>query len=890
MFARVAGVLVLIVLTACSGFCDPLISSNTQVILLNGVPGDAECENAYAGQLQDWVSLSRDLHARRMIVFCDQPASAAGQAGPHLQVSKANRENFLQLPSVLGKSADRLTFIIWGHGGQQGDTAVFHVRGPRITPDDIAELAEKLGKAHTTWILMFRGSGAFARKLVGKNREILSSDSSTVFANDPTGMPLLTKALRQDPGGSLASLARNLAVSTANWYSQRHLAAAEEPTLWLNGEAPQQLATTELATASSQTVQPTEVEVEKNDKQPAEPRRQAADRASTELAAIKRVRPEAFPQADAVILRSSKAYMLGTDPALVTENDQFIQVLKRDGKRFGDFDVTFFPPREELEFLVCEVLRPDGQRLALDPDAVGIAKEQLQPDYDAGQRKFFSLPGVVPGSVLHVRYRSSWKDYPMPRISMEIPIAGALPVVEASIEVRVPKDWPMHCAVEGLKSQDPVITSTGYTTSHRWRWTDLAPDAPEPLSGPHHKPSLSISTYRDWAEFSSWYRHITKLTDEVSPEVAAKAQELTRDAKTDREKVRKLYEYVTALRYVAVPLGINSVRPHAAAHVLQNQFGDCKDKANLLNAMLRSLNIPADLVLVPRFKEAYDALPGFAFNHAISRVTLEGQSLWLDSTDEVCRFGFLPPGDCGHNVLVIDGQTTGLTRLPSPEPAQQRLRLRENIDSADRGSTWTATLAADSSGCVDYQMRNDSRENPPGPGSASLLNERYRPVSSSFALERQTNTPVSDKDQNFQWHGTGTVIGLVAISGNQCTVHCPFWLPKEWEFALNRRQAPLFLNDGYPLVLEEEIQIGLPPGTEHLVLPPASHNDQGSLHWDMGWSQAEDGKLVAKLHTELRQGHLSREETAQFQKQARDLFASLAIDAKLSLSSRLSVR
>ena len=87
-------------------------------------------------------------------------------------------------------------------------------------------------------------------------------------------------------------------------------------------------------------------------------------------------------------------------------------------------------------------------------------------------------------------------------------------------------------------------------------------------------------------------------------------KELTRDAKNDRDKVLALYNYVTSLRYVAVPLGVNSFRPHAAANVLQNQFGDCKDKANLFNALLHSLKIEAHLVLVPRFSQAHERLPG----------------------------------------------------------------------------------------------------------------------------------------------------------------------------------------------------------------------------------------------------------------------------------------
>ena len=45
--------------------------------------------------------------------------------------------------------------------------------------------------------------------------------------------------------------------------------------------------------------------------------------------------------------------------------------------------------------------------------------------------------------------------------------------------------------------------------------------------------------------------------------------------------------------------GIGRYQPHAAGEVLRNQYGDCKDKANLFNALLHSLKIEANLVLVP---------------------------------------------------------------------------------------------------------------------------------------------------------------------------------------------------------------------------------------------------------------------------------------------------
>ena len=297
-----------------------------------------------------------------------------------------------------------------------------------------------------------------------------------------------------------------------------------------------------------------------------------------------------------MVLRRRSSYILADSPAVTTEQEEFIQILTPEGKRYGDFDVSYSPPFEDISFLDCEVLRPDGKLVRLDPDAIREGGEPAAGEYQQGRRKFFSLPGVVPGAVLHVRYKTEWTKFPLPHVSLEVPIAREQPVLEATISVGVPKETPFHFALEQVVAADPAIRQTSYGTTYSWRFENLPSQSREVLAPPGQQPRLLISTFPDWAAFAEWYARISKLTDEVTPEIAAKAEELTRDVKGDRAKVLALYDYVTRLRYVAVPLGVNSFRPHAAANVLRNQYGDCKDKANLFNAMLHSLKIEARLV------------------------------------------------------------------------------------------------------------------------------------------------------------------------------------------------------------------------------------------------------------------------------------------------------
>jgi len=62
------------------------------------------------------------------------------------------------------------------------------------------------------------------------------------------------------------------------------------------------------------------------------------------------------------------------------------------------------------------------------PDSIRDGAEQSVADYRASRRKFFSLPGIAPGAILHISYRTTWKEFPFPHVSQEIPIELEVPV------------------------------------------------------------------------------------------------------------------------------------------------------------------------------------------------------------------------------------------------------------------------------------------------------------------------------------------------------------------------------------------------------------------------------------------------------------------------------
>jgi hypothetical protein len=527
----------------------PLIPENSTVVLLRGLPGDLESETTFRDHLQTWMEILQTTdRVREIFLLADNPESVslatnlsprlptdtpAGQkisegaaSKPQLatRLLKADRSNFLSLAQSLAGKTNPVVVIAFGHGGKQGSIPVLHVRGPRLIPDDFDKLASQLASADSHWILLFRGSGAFARQLAHEGRRILSSECDTIFASDPVEMSLLLKILRADPIISFQALGEQVGAATANWYDERHLARTEEPTYWLGKDKPVLLAKSENSLAS----------VKPEDTSPAQPQEPSKPRpVSKELPVgwknIERIEPGKFPDADAVVLRRRFEYTLGSSPAITSEQDEFIQILSLEGKRFGDFDIAYSPPFEDINFIDCEVLRPNGELVRLDPDAIREAGEQSLADYHTGRRKFFSLPGVAPGAILHVHFRTLWKEFPLPHVSLEIPIERELPVLDLTLQVAVPKNTAFHFAFENLPvplaassqpsalespspSPDPTVKQTTYGSSYSWHFDNLRVRPAEILAPPRSHSRLMVSTFPDWAAFAQWYARISQRT------------------------------------------------------------------------------------------------------------------------------------------------------------------------------------------------------------------------------------------------------------------------------------------------------------------------------------------------------------------------------------------
>ena len=81
----------------------------------------------------------------------------------------------------------------------------------------------------------------------------------------------------------------------------------------------------------------------------------------------------------------------------------------------------------------------------------------------------------------------------------------------------------------------------------------------------------------------------------TSQDITDKALELTENCQNERCQIQNLLDYVTH-----IPYKINHFKAHSPQKTIQNNFGDCDDKSNLLISMLHALGKEAYFVLVPK--------------------------------------------------------------------------------------------------------------------------------------------------------------------------------------------------------------------------------------------------------------------------------------------------
>ncbi|WP_429911826.1 DUF3857 domain-containing protein [Glycocaulis sp.] len=194
-------------------------------------------------------------------------------------------------------------------------------------------------------------------------------------------------------------------------------------------------------------------------------------------------------------------------------------------------------------------------------------------------------------------------------------------------------------------------------------------------------PTLTISSWPDWASVAAWGRPFYRLPAEPDAEIAALAARFREAHGDPARQLRAALEFVQdEILYQAVLLGDGTYVPASTSDTLRTRTGDCKAKTLLLLALLDALGIEAYPVLANtssgRSLGRYPPSPQL-FDHVFVQARLGGNIFWLEPAMTKQRgslFNRVQP-DYGQ-VLVLDGVATELTdTTPEQRPLASTVYL-----------------------------------------------------------------------------------------------------------------------------------------------------------------------------------------------------------------------
>ena len=348
------------------------------------------------------------------------------------------------------------------------------------------------------------------------------------------------------------------------------------------------------------------------------------------------------------------------------------------------FSVLTFPYQgatETLEIGYVRVRKPDGTVVTTTADSYQDMPSEITrqaPFYSDLREKHVAVKGLAVSDVLEMNYvlgstkplipGQFWTAYDFDHESI---------VLQERLEIVVPRSRALKWKSNHLK---PNIADEGETRTFTWSSAHTAHPSDEEerkekertayevARGKNAPADVQLSSFQSWVEIGRWYEALQQDRVAPTPEVRAKAEELTKGLTDQTAKMSAVYSFVsTQFRYIGVAFGIGRYQPHSANEVLGNQYGDCKDKHTLLASLLKAIGVKAYPALISSSHEIDPDVPSPAqFDHVITAIPTGDHFLWLDTTPELSPFGYLIGVLRDKKALVMaEGNAPALINTPA---------------------------------------------------------------------------------------------------------------------------------------------------------------------------------------------------------------------------------
>ena len=472
--------------------------------------------------------------------------------------------------------------------------------------------------------------------------------------------------------------------------------------------------------------------------------------------------PVSMSDAPAVDLLREEIVAFDGSDRVVDTSRKVIRIVTKEGRDQASVVAGYSTRGDKVRSLRAWIQSPTGTIREVDHGRVIDAAVVNEDLYNEARVRILSAgEGIEPGSVF---ISESVVEVVTPFTQFRSWFQGRDPVLRSRFRLLAPAGWDVRAT---SFHHEPIPTPARDGEGWTWELADLPglpeePDAADleemasgigvalvpPKQGDHAGPP----SFGTWEDVSDWLASLSDPQATVTPAIADRARALVPATASEPEKVRAIARYVQEINYVAIQMGLDrggGYRPHEASDVLAKSYGDCKDKANLMRALLRADGIESYLVVLSVGDPAgvaADWPSPFQFDHCIIGVKVAGRDdrctisvpqlgalTLFDPTDPNTPWGDLPSPERGTVVLVVAPSHGGTAQTPADRPSRNRSERRIDAELLATGDL-RGTFREFSTGSAATEERS-ARRNLRSADYAQWLASRFGGIVGGVAID-----------------------------------------------------------------------------------------------------------------------------------------------------------
>lgn len=514
---------------------------------------------------------------------------------------------------------------------------------------------------------------------------------------------------------------------------------------------------------------------------------------------------EEYPDAVALFALLQETVEVDGEGSIEAERNLLVRILRLMGReKYANQTFLYDSEIGEISVEKAQTVRKTGRVVEVEEDAINDITPSFLADagiYSNVLEKVISFPVVGVGSTMELQLKETKQPAKDGSFSGVEYFGGEDPFLRHELSLRFPEDVTVATdasdGIAGLAELDED-SKRGEIT---WTAEDVKALVPEGNMPPRSllRPRVLYSSYASWDEAAAFFAGEFFPHVQTEGAVAEHAALVVEGRESDDERMYMCFvDAATGVRNVSLTLGLGGYEPNDAAAVLENKYGDTRDKAVLLISMLRSAGISAYPALVhaaglplvetvptlKQFTRLFVAVPG------------EEGYTFLDPFLDDVRMGYLRWGRGSSALVVKDDGTGELVEVPPFQPNENLAQKTVTIGMGSDGAAYIG-MSTDLYGYFDRKARRTLKDATPS--------ERKDFFESSASAVSPGGTDDANEVSDLKDLTSPCVI-------NQA-VSAPDYAPFQGDFAIVRiPEVPFGFTElgAYPSIADRELPFELP--------------------------------------------------------------------------------